>query len=98
MLFLIRADEKYNTQKNPCVVFATPKNPGVFHRPKKIPFGQNVRPKKNPSDPPVIKICEWGPWAWSMEVQQRTWPMSSPLDHDLLVNSKRTDSKLLLHT
>ena len=23
-------------QKNPCVVFATQKNPGVFHRPKKI--------------------------------------------------------------
>ena len=37
MLFLIWADEKYNyTQKNPSVVFATQKNPGVFHRPKKI--------------------------------------------------------------
>ena len=46
MLLLIWADEKYNTQKNPCVVFATQKNPGLFHRPKKIPFGQNVRPKK----------------------------------------------------
>ena len=37
MLFLIWADEKYNyTQKNPSVVFATQKNPDVFHRPKKI--------------------------------------------------------------
>ena len=26
--------------------FATQKNPGVFHRPKKISFGQNFRPKK----------------------------------------------------
>ena len=40
MLFLIWADETYNTQKNLSVVFATPKNPHVFHRPKKIPFGQ----------------------------------------------------------
>ena len=45
MLFLIWADEKYNTHKNPSVVFATQKNPGVFHRPPKIPFGQNVRDK-----------------------------------------------------
>ena len=52
MLFLIWADEKYNTHKNPSVVFATPKNPGVFHRPKKIPFGQNVRPKKILRTPP----------------------------------------------
>ena len=27
MLFLSWADEKYNTQKNPSVVFATQKNP-----------------------------------------------------------------------
>ena len=52
MLLLIWADEKYNTQKNPCVVFATPKNPGVFHRPQKIPLGQNVRPKKILRTPP----------------------------------------------
>ena len=49
MLLLIWADEKYNTQKNPCVVFPTQKNPGV-------------RPKKIPRTPPVIKIYEWGPW------------------------------------
>ena len=52
MLFLIWADEKYNNQKNPCVVLATQKNPGVFQRPKKIPFGQNVRPKKILGTPP----------------------------------------------
>ena len=62
MLFLISADQKYNTQKNPSVVFAT----SVFHRPKKIPFCQNVRPKKILRTPPVIKICEWGPWDYSL--------------------------------
>ena len=52
MLLLIWADEKYNNQKNPSVVFAIQKNPGIFHRPKKIPFGQNVRPKKILRTPP----------------------------------------------
>ena len=55
MLFFIWADEKYNTQKNPCVVFATQKNPSVSHRPKKIPFGQNFRPKKILRTPPSLK-------------------------------------------
>ena len=32
--------------------FATQKNPGVFHRPKKITFGQNFRPKKITRTPP----------------------------------------------
>ena len=36
----------FATQKNPCFFFATPKNPSVFHRPKKITFGQNFRPQK----------------------------------------------------
>ena len=62
MLFLFELMKNTIPQKNPSVVFATQKNPGVLHRPKKIHFGQNVRPKKNPSDRPVIKICEWGPW------------------------------------
>ena len=55
MLFLIWADEKYSTPKNPSVVFATQKNPRVFHRPKKIPFGRNVRPKKILQTPPSLK-------------------------------------------
>ena len=55
MLLLIWADEKYNTQKNPCVVFATQKNLGVFHRPQKIPFGRNVRP------PPSLKYVSGAP-------------------------------------
>ena len=55
MLLLIWADEKYNTQKNPCVVFATQKNP----------FWPKCQTQKNPSDPPVIKICEWGPWVYT---------------------------------
>ena len=61
MLFFIWADEKYNTQKNPSVVFATQKNPGVFHRPKKIPFGQNVRPKKILRTPPSLKYVSGAP-------------------------------------
>ena len=40
------------------------KIPVLFSRPKKIPFGQNVRPKKILRTPPVIKICEWGPWGF----------------------------------
>ena len=61
MICLIWADEKYNTQKNPCVVFATQKNPGVFHRPQKIPFGQNVRPKKIRQTPPSLKYVSGAP-------------------------------------
>ena len=60
MLLLIWADERYNTQENPRVVFTTQKNPGVFHRPKKIPFGQNVRPKKS-FGPTVIKYVSGAP-------------------------------------
>ena len=59
---LIWADEKYNTQKNPCVVFATPKNPASFIDPKKIPFGQNVRPKKSFGPPlPSLKYVSGAP-------------------------------------
>ena len=65
MLLLILADEKYNTQKIP-VLFSRPKKIlASFIDSIKIPFGQNVRPKKilgTPPRPPVIKICEWGPW------------------------------------
>ena len=51
MLLLIWADEKYNTQKNP----------GVFHRPKHIPFGQNVRPQKILRTPPSLKYVSGAP-------------------------------------
>ena len=56
MLLLIWADEKYNTQKNP----------GVFHRPKKIPFGQNVRPKKILRTPPSLKYVSGAPGFWTI--------------------------------
>ena len=49
------ADQNYNTQKNPSVVFVTQKNP----------FWPKCQTQKNPSDPPVIKICEWGPWVYT---------------------------------
>ena len=52
---------KKNAQKNPCVVFATQKNRGVFHRPKKIPFGQNVRPQKILRNPPSLKYASGAP-------------------------------------
>ena len=29
---------------------------------QKNPFWPKCQTQKNPSDPPVIKICEWGPW------------------------------------
>ena len=51
MLFLIWADEKYSTQKIPV----------LFSRPKKIPFGQNVRPKKILRTPPSLKYVSGAP-------------------------------------
>ena len=65
MLFLIWADEKYNTKKNPSVVFATQKKiPASFIDPKKSFLAKMSDPKKSfEPPPPVIKICEWGPWA-----------------------------------
>ena len=51
MLLLIWADDKYNTPKNLCVVFAT----------QKIPFGQNVRPKKILRTPPSLKYVSGAP-------------------------------------
>ena len=43
--------------------FATPKNSGVFHRPKKITFGQNFRPKKvtRTPPPPSLKYVSGAP-------------------------------------
>ena len=40
-----------NTQIGLCCFHYPKKIPASFIDPKKIPFGQNVRPKKNPSDP-----------------------------------------------
>ena len=52
MLLLILADEKYNTQKIP-VLFSRPKKIlASFIDSIKIPFGQNVRPKKILGTPP----------------------------------------------
>ena len=48
-------------KKNPCVVFATQKNPGVFHRLQKTPFGQNVRPKKILRTHPSLKYVSGAP-------------------------------------
>ena len=44
------------------VLFSRPKNiPASFIDPKKSLLAKMSDPK-NPSDLPVIKICEWGPW------------------------------------
>ena len=45
---------KIQYPKNPSVVFATQKNP----------FWPKCQTQKNPSDPPVIKIFECGPWGF----------------------------------
>ena len=45
------ADQNYNTQKNPSVVFVT----------QKIPFGQNARPKKILQTPPSLKYVSGAP-------------------------------------
>ena len=55
VIFDLSWSETYNTQKNLSVVFASPKNPHVFHRPKKNPFWTKCQTQKNPSDLPVIK-------------------------------------------
>ena len=65
----LRADKKYNTQKNP-VCFLRPKKIKVFFTdPKKNPFDQNFRPEKflwtlppPPPPSPIIKTCEWSSW------------------------------------
>ena len=47
------------------VLFSRPKKiPASFIDPKKSLLAKMSDPK-NPSDPPVIKICEWGPWVYT---------------------------------
>ena len=61
ILLLIWADERYNTQKNPCVFLQLQKIPASFMDPKKSLMAK-FQIQKNLSDPPPIsKICEWGP-------------------------------------
>ena len=66
------------------------KIPVLFSRPKKIP-ASFIDPKKsllakmsdpkNYSDPPVIKICEWGPWGkikqLTMEIERLSAKINS---------------------
>ena len=55
----------FATQKILLFYFATQNNPGVFHRPKKITFGQNFRPKKitrtPPPPPPSLEYVSGAP-------------------------------------
>ena len=53
--------------KNPSVVFTTQKNPGGFHRPKKIPFGQNVRPKRILRTPLSLKYVSGAPGVMTIQ-------------------------------
>ena len=54
----------FTTPKNPSVFFCDPKIPASFIDPKNH-FWLKFWTQKNHLDPPppVIKICEWGPWA-----------------------------------
>ena len=52
---------KIQYPKKSLCCFRDQKNPGVFHRPKKIPFGQNVRPKKILRTPTSLKYVSGGP-------------------------------------
>ena len=49
-------------KKSPQFFFATQKNAGVFHRPPKNHLWPNFSDSIKNNGPPVIKICEWGPW------------------------------------
>ena len=48
-------------KKIPLFFFANQKNPGVFHRPQKITFGQNFRPKKITRTPLSLKYVSGAP-------------------------------------
>ena len=51
----------FATQKYPSVFFRDPKKSGVFHRPQKITFGQNFRPKNITRTPPSLKYVSGAP-------------------------------------
>ena len=58
--------------RNPkiCLCFCCdPKNPGLFHRPKKSLWAKISG--RIPLGPPVIKICEWGPGVFPCSEKQR---------------------------
>ena len=68
------------TQKNPSVFFSWPQKILVsFIDPKKSPLAKISDPKKS-LGPPVIKICEWGPWETTLANTKST----------CLVNTKTT--------
>ena len=64
-LFSIPKKIPYSFFRNPkeslCFFFATQKNPGIFHRPKKITFGQHFRPQKITRNPPSLKYVSGAP-------------------------------------
>ena len=53
---------KSTIPKNIPGFFKTQKIAASFMDPKKSLMAKNSDMKKNPSDPPLSKICEWGPW------------------------------------
>ena len=58
--------QNLSTQKNPYFFLSIPKN-----------LWPKCQTQKNPSAPPVIKICEWGPWdsiiPWNLLGRTFTW-------------------------
>ena len=55
-----------NPKNSLCLFYATQINPGVFHRPKKITFGQNFRPKTITRCPRSLKYVSGAPWFCSV--------------------------------
>ena len=53
--------KKQYPKKSLCC-FRDPKKYRRLSQTPKNPFWPKCQTQKNPSDPPVIKICVWGPW------------------------------------
>ena len=49
-------------------LFSSKKIPGVFHKPKKITFSQNLRPKKITRNPPSLKYVSGAPGVFALKV------------------------------
>ena len=56
---------KVQYPKKSLCCFCDPKKSQRLSQTQKNPFWPKFPTQKNPSDPPIIKICEWGPWVFS---------------------------------
>ena len=58
---------KIQYPKKSLCCFRGPKKSQRLSQTQKNPFWPKCQTQKNPSDPPIIKICEWGPWDLSLQ-------------------------------